>query len=113
MDGRAYVRTYGRLDGRVGTQKVETVAPTNFQDKGVNNGLGNRWLVFDRCRNDGFQSLADNNAWCRWFINPRIVANLKALSMTVLRTREKKREKRKQDGERVDNEESLIDREEK
>lgn len=64
-------------------RKVEgPVAPTNFQDKGVNNGPGNRWLVFDRCRNDGFQSLADNNARCRWFINPRIVANLKALWTT-------------------------------
>jgi len=77
---------YGRMDGRTegerASEHVETVAPTNFQDKEVNNGPGNRWLVFDRCRNDGFQSLADNNARCRWFINPCIVANLKALSTT-------------------------------
>lgn len=30
-------------DGRTGTQEVEIVAPTNFQDKGVNNGQTDGW----------------------------------------------------------------------
>lgn len=38
LDGWTYVQT----GGRTGMQKVETVAPTNFQDKGVNNGPGNQ-----------------------------------------------------------------------